>query len=76
MKPAAPAAFTAEQHLAAMNRRHFLRGLGACIALPSLASLVPTRALAAAPNEFGRELREVRALKSESLRKLGDARKT
>ena len=38
-KPAAPAAFTAEQHLAAMNRRHFLRGLGACIALPSLASL-------------------------------------
>ena len=53
MKPAAPAAFTAEQHLAAMNRRHFLRGLGACIALPSLASLVPTRALAAAPAAKG-----------------------
>jgi hypothetical protein len=30
-----------------MNRRHFLRGLGACIALPSLASLVPSRLLAA-----------------------------
>jgi len=28
--------------IAAMNRRHFLRGLGACIALPSLASLVPS----------------------------------
>lgn len=29
-----------------MHRRHFLRGLGACIALPSLASLLPRGALA------------------------------
>lgn len=32
--------------LAAMNRRHFLRGLGACVALPAFASLVPARAWA------------------------------
>ncbi len=31
-----------------MNRRHFLRGLGACIALPAFSSLVPGRLLAAA----------------------------
>lgn len=47
MKTPAPDSFTAEQHTQAMNRRHFLRGLGACIALPSLASLVPSRLLAA-----------------------------
>ncbi len=47
MKTPAPDSFTAEQRTAAMNRRHFLRGLGACIALPSLASLVPGRVLAA-----------------------------
>lgn len=29
------------------NRRHFLRGLGACIALPVFESLLPTRSLAA-----------------------------
>lgn len=29
------------------NRRHFLRGLGACVALPVLASLRPLRLLAA-----------------------------
>ncbi|HEV7928165.1 MAG TPA: DUF1552 domain-containing protein [Verrucomicrobiae bacterium] len=29
------------------NRRHFLRGLGACVALPAFASLLPTRLLAA-----------------------------
>jgi len=37
----------AESAVLAMNRRHFLRGIGACIALPSLASLVPSRVLAA-----------------------------
>jgi hypothetical protein len=48
MKTPAPAALSAaDQQIAAMNRRHFLRGLGACIALPSLASLVPGRVLAA-----------------------------
>lgn len=31
----------------AMSRRHFLRGLGACVALPTFASLLPRRALAA-----------------------------
>ena len=46
-KLTAPAVSAAEQHLNAMDRRHFLRGLGACIALPSLASLVPSRVLAA-----------------------------
>src|SRR5882757_1652839 len=29
------------------SRRHFLRGLGACIALPALQSLMPARSLAA-----------------------------
>ncbi|MBC7367376.1 MAG: DUF1552 domain-containing protein [Undibacterium sp.] len=47
MKTSRPAAASADQHIAAMNRRHFLRGLGACIALPSLASLIPSRVLAA-----------------------------
>ena len=46
-KPVVPAVSSAEDHFHAMNRRHFLRGLGACIALPSLASLVPSRVLAA-----------------------------
>jgi hypothetical protein len=32
---------------AAMNRRHFLRGIGACVALPTFASLLPRRMLAA-----------------------------
>ncbi|HXS31956.1 MAG TPA: DUF1552 domain-containing protein, partial [Steroidobacteraceae bacterium] len=31
-----------------MSRRHFLRGLGACIALPAMHSLLPARMLAAA----------------------------
>ena len=30
-----------------MNRRRFLRGLGACVALPAFASLEPMRLLAA-----------------------------
>ncbi|HEY3861378.1 MAG TPA: DUF1552 domain-containing protein [Verrucomicrobiae bacterium] len=32
---------------AGLNRRHFLRGLGACVALPAFASLLPTRLIAA-----------------------------
>ena len=35
-----------EKHFARMSRRHFLRGLGACVALPALGSLLPTRMLA------------------------------
>ena len=35
------------QHLAAMNRRHFLKGLGATIALPTFGSLLPSRILGA-----------------------------
>ena len=42
-----PAASAAEQRFAAMNRRHFLRGLGACVALPAFGSLLPQRMLAA-----------------------------
>jgi len=33
---------------AGFNRRHFLRGLGACVALPAFASLVPSSLVAAA----------------------------
>ncbi len=33
---------------AGLSRRHFLRGLGACIALPAFGSLFPTKLLAAA----------------------------
>ena len=37
----------AQQRRAAFSRRSFLRGLGACIALPALESLMPARSLAA-----------------------------
>ena len=37
----------AEQDRAGFTRRHFLRGLGACVALPAFASLMPTRMMAA-----------------------------
>ena len=37
------------QRLLALNRRNFLRGLGACVALPAFESLMPARVLAAAP---------------------------
>ncbi len=37
----------AAQRLASLSRRHFLRGLGACVALPAMESLRPARALAA-----------------------------
>lgn len=39
---------SAQRH-GAFTRRSFLRGLGACIALPALESLVPVRSLAALP---------------------------
>src|SRR5438477_6482758 len=38
----------ARERFAALNRRQFLRGLGACVALPALESLLPTKALAGA----------------------------
>ena len=47
-----PAADTElKKHLAAMSRRHFLRGLGACVALPAFTSLVPGRAWGASATE-------------------------
>ena len=48
MNTPAPSPAGSRQHLEAMSRRHFLRGVGACIALPTLASLVPGRLAAAA----------------------------
>lgn len=44
-----PADSALAQHLAAMNRRHFLKGLGACIALPAFSSLAPSRMFGATP---------------------------
>src|SRR5512134_1787413 len=41
-KPVSP-----ETIAAGLSRRHFLRGLGACIALPAFESFAPTRLLAA-----------------------------
>src|SRR6186997_2337450 len=37
----------AAERFASLNRRHFLRGLGACLALPAFESLRPLGALAA-----------------------------
>jgi hypothetical protein len=37
-----------EKHVARMNRRRFLKGLGACLALPAMNSLLPGRLMAAA----------------------------
>jgi hypothetical protein len=45
---------SAAQGNADFNRRHFLRGVGALIALPALESLRPTRLLAASAPEVGR----------------------
>ena len=42
------------QRHAGFTRRHFLRGLGACIALPAFESLLPTNLLAAAASPEGR----------------------
>ena len=48
MKMNAPLAReTAAQRYASLSRRHFLRGLGACLALPAFESLRPFRAFAA-----------------------------
>src|ERR1022692_775470 len=46
-KSAAKENLAAQRH-ASFNRRHFLRGLGACIALPAFESLLPAKLLAAA----------------------------
>src|SRR6266403_3687220 len=37
----------ASERLASLTRRHFLRGLGACLALPAFESIGPLSALAA-----------------------------
>ena len=42
-----PADTQLRQHLASLSRRNFLRGLGATLALPTFASLMPSRLLAA-----------------------------
>jgi len=48
--PAAPTASAAEQRLLSLNRRQFLRGLGACVALPVFESaLRPVAQAATAP---------------------------
>jgi hypothetical protein len=52
MKNNAPKNLAAERH-ASFTRRQFLRGLGACIALPAFESLLPTRLLAAAAGTEG-----------------------
>jgi hypothetical protein len=43
----------AAQRQAGLSRRHFLRGLGVCLALPAFESLLPTRLLAAAVSPEG-----------------------
>jgi len=43
-----PAESAIERHNAEMSRRNFLRGIGACVALPAFTSLLPTKMLAAA----------------------------
>src|SRR5438477_363909 len=43
----------AAQRHAILNRRHFLRGLGACLALPALETLRPVELLAADANQVG-----------------------
>jgi hypothetical protein len=40
-----------DQHIAAMSRRHFLRGVGACVALPAFGSLLTSRALGAVASD-------------------------
>jgi Protein of unknown function (DUF1552) len=48
-----PASNKALQRHTGFSRRHFLRGLGACIALPAFGSLLPTKLLAAAISPEG-----------------------
>jgi hypothetical protein len=45
---------TAAERFASLNRRHFLRGLGACLALPAFESVRPFSALAAEANAAGK----------------------
>ena len=45
-----------EQPFVALNRRQFLRGVGACVALPAFGSLLPSRAVAAAAPAAGAPL--------------------
>ena len=52
MKSATSEIFAARRH-ASFTRRQFLRGFGACIALPAFESLLPTKLLAAAVPEDG-----------------------
>jgi len=40
----------ARERFAALSRRHFLRGLGACVALPALETFVPPKVLASEPD--------------------------
>jgi hypothetical protein len=44
----------AAQRYASLSRRGFLRGLGACVALPAFESLLPTRLLAGDANSISR----------------------
>ena len=41
----------ASERFASLSRRHFLRGLGACVALPVFESLLPAKLLAATASE-------------------------
>jgi hypothetical protein len=45
----------ARERFAALNRRQFLRGLGACVALPALETFLPAKALDSEPDP-GRRL--------------------
>jgi hypothetical protein len=45
---------TAAERFTSLNRRHFLRGLGACLALPAFESMRPFAALAAEANAAGK----------------------
>jgi len=40
----------ARERFAAVNRRQFLRGLGACVALPALETFLPVKAIASEPD--------------------------
>ena len=51
-----PAPTLASRQHASFSRRHFLRGLGVCLALPAFESLLPTRLLAAAAASPGNDL--------------------
>ncbi len=52
MKTNRPDHFAAQRY-ASLSRRRFLRGLGACVALPALESLLPTRLFGAESSSVG-----------------------